>query len=629
MEKVADWDAFRMELVQNFRSAYLEDPRIEQVGAWKGSLQYLARLLSPMSRLHDLALLEYRLPFSGERIDFVLLGMGQSGKPLAYIVELKGWRSAANYCLDFVLADGERRVNPEYQLRNYIGKIVHSHSASELFDVDGSVLIYNLTRADSGIALHCSHFYKGEEDEARRYLQECFDGPLDAATADKFVNGQYTQSTKLFDAVNIYFDKMLSASNAFLAQEGYGLSTEQLSLVDEIIESVRNNEHHAYFIRGAPGSGKTLVALHLLLRGLAEKKQTVLAYRNNRLIESLKEVTNEPAERVHIDVPIKFYSTGRPWNPGLAEPAYRGPKFNLAIFDEAQRMKIENIDLALLRGTTTVFLYDESQILNADEEGTERNFLERAASAGVKQEVRRLEGVYRVQGGRAYHEWVETLLSSPGATTAPSTSEAYDFRVFSSPEGLFNQLRAKRAAKDRVALVAAFTETPGDSKDSKSDRNIRIAPRLPSGLDVYSGMTEEVHWLMNPKIDYVPFWVKGGSDRLDRCASIYGCQGFEVDYAGVIWGRDFVVRRGQWEVGDHCEDGKTGRPPLKRIMELAKSNPESRSLALQLLKNRYRIFLTRGIKGTYLFCEDAETTRFFQNLTLQPPPLLPQQKGRR
>lgn len=486
--------------------------------------------------------------------------------------------------------------------------------------------MYNLMRGNSGISLHCNHFYGGEEDGARQLLEDRFDGPLDETTADKFVNGQYTQSKKLFDAVNTYFDDILNASNTLLAEEGYGLSTEQLSLVDEIIEDVQKRRQVTYFIQGAPGSGKTLVAIHLLLRGLAERKQSILTYRNNRLIESLKEVTSEPSREAHIDVPIKFYSTGRPWNPGLAEPGYRGPKFDLAIFDEAQRMKIENIDLALLRGTVTVFLYDQSQILNADEEGTDHNFLERSASAGITAVTRRLEGVYRVQGGRAYHDWVESLLSRPSSIGSPPTSGAYDFRVLSSPQDLFAELRSRREERERVALIAAFTETPGDQNGPKSVSNLRISSRLPSGLDVYSGLTEEVYWLMNPKTDYVPFWVKGGSDRLDRCASIYGCQGFEVDYSGVVWGRDFVVRNGEWEVGDHCEDGKTGRPPLKKIMALARRNPESRSLALGLLKNRYRIFLTRGIKGTYVFCEDAETARFLQNLMLAPAPL-PQQRG--
>ncbi|WP_156770007.1 DNA/RNA helicase domain-containing protein [Methanocaldococcus sp. FS406-22] len=35
---------------------------------------------------------------------------------------------------------------------------------------------------------------------------------------------------------------------------------------------------------------------------------------------------------------------------------------------------------------------------------------------------------------------------------------------------------------------------------------------------------------------------------------------------------------------------------------------------MKLLVNRYRIFLTRGIKGTYVFCEDEETRKFLKDL---------------
>ena len=45
---------------------------------------------------------------------------------------------------------------------------------------------------------------------------------------------------------------------------------------------------------------------------------------------------------------------------------------------------------------------------------------------------------------------------------------------------------------------------------------------------------------MNPKKDYAPFWVCGDSNKLESCASVYGAQGFEADYTGVIWGRDLV-----------------------------------------------------------------------------------------
>ncbi len=117
---------------------------------------------------------------------------------------------------------------------------------------------------------------------------------------------------------------------------------------------------------------------------------------------------------------------------------------------------------------------------------------------------------------------------------------------------------------------------------------------------------------MDPKKDYVPFWVKGESNRLEKCASIYGCQGFETDFAGIVWGRDFIYCNGKWEIGKNCEDN-IGKPSLKVVLSQAKKEDTvAKKQALKLLINRYRIFLTRGIKGTYIFCEDVETAIFFK-----------------
>ncbi len=104
--------------------------------------------------------------------------------------------------------------------------------------------------------------------------------------------------------------------------------------------------------------------------------------------------------------------------------------------------------------------------------------------------------------------------------------------------------------------------------------------------------------------------VNGDSNKLEKCASIYGCQGFEADYIGLIWGRDFVIRNGKWQLGDGCEDN-IGSPSIKRIIIEAKAGDIlKQKLAFKLLRNRYRIFLTRGMKGTFIFFEDDETRDF-------------------
>jgi DUF2075 family protein len=111
---------------------------------------------------------------------------------------------------------------------------------------------------------------------------------------------------------------------------------------------------------------------------------------------------------------------------------------------------------------------------------------------------------------------------------------------------------------------------------------------------------------MDPKSDYTPFWLEGESNNLDTVSSIYGCQGFESDYVGVVWGRDFIRRGDSWKIGD----SKIITDNIDGLQTSTRNDPE---LALKLLQNRYRIFLTRGMLGTTIFCEDAETGKYLKD----------------
>ena len=81
------------------------------------------------------------------------------------------------------------------------------------------------------------------------------------------------------------------------------------------------------------------------------------------------------------------------------------------------------------------------------------------------------------------------------------------------------------------------------------------------------------------------------------CVYIYTAQGFEFDYGGVIFGTDLVYRHGQGWVGQpqHSHD-----KPVKRS-----------GLAFDsLVKNTYRVLLTRGLRGCFLCFLDKETEQF-------------------
>ncbi len=604
---------------ETFRNVYGEYPNIEQIKAWESSIKYLKKALDDRN-IHELTIVfEYGLPFSNERIDFLIFGKYENNKPAAIVFELKGWKGARKTKSDLiVISDLGKSVHPEYQVENYSGKIKFSHSEADNFNISTAVLMYNATPENVNLDFKSHVFFKKDIHKLRSFIRNNLPNPLALEYTVGFLNGKYLQSKKLFDAIKKHFKDLQRQSYLTLAENGWGLSSEQLELVDEVIQDLKSDENNVvYLIQGAPGSGKTLIAIHLLLSSLNQGFQTVLAYRNNRLINSIRNIFDSISSG--LSSAIKFYSVGpRAGFKGVAEKKFNGPpSLDFVIYDEAQRMTKENIYYALQRAKITVFFYDEKQILNANEEGTTANLKTEANNQNKIVKERCLRGFYRVEGGNQYHKFVETLINNPNKINDGLTKswiKHYDLQVFENIENLLRELKNKKEQGFKVALIAAFTESPGDNHKKDSIRNLRIGYPLYSGFNIYKNFKGRIYWLMDPINDYVPFWVNGESNKLEKCASIYGCQGFETDYAGIIWGRDYVLKNGNWELGDNCEDN-IDRPSLKDLFAKAKnSDYEAYAKARFLLVNRYRILLTRGIKGTYIFCEDLDTAKFLKRI---------------
>jgi DUF2075 family protein len=105
---------------------------------------------------------------------------------------------------------------------------------------------------------------------------------------------------------------------------------------------------------------------------------------------------------------------------------------------------------------------------------------------------------------------------------------------------------------------------------------------------------------LSPGVPKAHLWAYE-SGGIDQIGCIYTAQGFEFDYVGVIWGPDLVYNfeHQSWQ-GDKKQSHDT---VVKR----------SKDQFTDLVKNTYRVLLSRGLKGCYVHFMDKDTERFVRS----------------
>lgn len=562
------------DLIDAYRDYLSEHPGVSQVSVWESLTGEMINIINGYPSFAEFPI------FNLERADYVIVDTDA-----ALIIEAKGWKNIERVDERVVKADGKLHLDPCYQLSNYVSKFNYFHSSGQVVKYSGLLFLYNnrtYTSDDSEIV----HTYEELGSRIAKLRK-----PGSQAIVNKVLNGDFHVSDDFIELISQNKEAMISKASETLLGRGYGLTENQALLIHDVLSAVENEEDRTFLVRGSSGSGKTLVAVDLLLEAFLKGYQVFLAYRNNRLLQTLRQILETKDRKYNLSPKILYYSTGK--NVGIGEanfPAEKYGKIDLIIYDEAQRMTESVIKVTQSRSTVKVYFYDESQILIGDEAGTLQNF-EKSCSNVTKYEF---PSVFR--SPIPYLKFVSNLLQDASA----KEFSGYRVKIFENITDMFDDLRKLHNGGNKLALMCAFTESKGDIQNPTSIDNRRIGFPLRSDLDIYKGTNLDVYWLMDPQTEYPRYW-SGKIDPLSRCASVYGSQGFEAQYAGLVWGRDMIWRNGWIVNGDPITDGIGNQHSLKRLSKI------DRDKALLLLRNRYYIMLTRAIKGTDIFFEDPET----------------------
>jgi len=243
-----------------------------------------------------------------------------------------------------------------------------------------------------------------------------------------------------------------------------------------------------------------------------------------------------------------------------------------------------------------VFFIDDNQVVRPNEIGSVEYLKRYAEKYNCKVFEYELEAQFRCNGSDAFVNWVNNTLGiKRTANVIWEQHEEFDFRILSSPEELERAIREKVAQGFTGRLTAGFCwdwSMPDEHGNLKEDVVIGDFKRpwnaRPEAKRLAKGIPPASLWAYDP-------------NGINQVGCIYTAQGFEFDYAGVIFGLDlrYDFDKQKW-VGDKTQSADT---VVKR----------SKEKFTDLVKNTYRVLLSRGMKGCYVYFMDKDTERFFKS----------------
>jgi hypothetical protein len=239
-----------------------------------------------------------------------------------------------------------------------------------------------------------------------------------------------------------------------------------------------------------------------------------------------------------------------------------------------------------------VFLLDSNQVVRKGETGTPE-YIENEARAMGLQVIRiDLDGQFRCGGSRLYENWLNAFLELEEKGFISWTEDPnFKVEVVNSPEQMESQLRDLASEGYKSRITAGYCWTWHDpNPDGTLPFDVKIGewskPWNVKGDRGVGGYMSGELWAIDPK-------------GFDQIGCVYTAQGFEYDWNGVIFGPDLVWRSNKWVgVASGSKD-----PAMKGISEKQFD---------VLVKNTYKVLLTRGLAGTLLFSVDPETQEYFK-----------------
>ncbi len=600
------------QLAERFFDEYRYKPAMSEVNAWQNSLRAMADVLQ-LADLRDQGILvELRLPLTSKRLDCLITGSNPDQGDSAVIVELKQWtdvgRSNITDCVTIAHAGGRRKdhLHPSAQVRNYQRYLLDTHPAFS----DGGVTVGScaylhnarfdpsspIWSADASLTDAYPAFAGDQADGLATFLDDRVTGPDDGSILDRVADATFKPHKRLLDHV----------ARVIRNEPSFVLLDEQQVAFNAIIDEVRaagENKHPvAFLVRGGPGTGKSVIAVNLVAELSALSLRSIHATGSKAFTENLRQKVGGRAGAL-FSYFMSLAGTPGAFDVVILDEAHRirevsGNRFTPA----AKRTGKSQIEDLMDAGRVTVFFIDDLQVVRPYEVGSSELIESAAAARGVEVREFELEAQFRANGSDAFIQWIDNTLE---VDRTPQVlwpmDDSFEFRVVPSVHELDRLIRLRASEGLNARLVAGFCWPWSDpDPDGQLPPDVVVGDwqrpwnAKPESGALAAGVPKSYYWATDP----------GG---IQQVGCVYTAQGFEFDYVGVIIGRDLVYRPGE---------GWIGQPEESKDSVVRRTR--DRDAFMAFIKNTYRVLLTRGLRGCYVYFMD-DTSRDFVLSRLERP----------
>lgn len=594
-------DSIATEIENNIYNKMHRRTAQSEFRSWENSMEYMYKVLNDYDIPEDSGIaIEYNLPQTSKRVDFIISGYDAKNAPNVIIIELKQWDKIdaveGQDALVETFTGGALRkvVHPSYQAWSY---------AAMIYDYNQNVQVESITLHPC-VYMHNYRKSIPERLEQEQYKEYVEDAPIfgrgEVHKLRDFIkksvvygdnkkllydidNGKIKPSKSLQDSIK----SMIEGNREFIMLD------EQKVVYEEIITTslkcMTDHKKRTVIVKGGPGTGKTVVAVNLLAKLTNEGLFVQYTSKNSapRNVYAKKLTGHKKSSINNMFKGSGAYIDAEPdiVDTIICDEGHRltartqlGPK----IAGENQVKEIINA------GLCSVFFIDENQRVTLSDIGSVSEIHKWAEFYNSEVSEMELVSQFRCNGSDGYLAWIDDVLEIRETANFDMRDVDYDIRIVDSPEEVRKLILERNKIQNHSRILAGYCWAW--LNEGKNDTNVH---------DIKIG-DFEMSWNLGNTSTFAI-----DENSVNEIGCIHTSQGLEFDYVGVIIGDDMRFEDGHI-ITDYTKRAKTDQS-LKGIVKLYRENPEEAlKQADEIIKNTYRTLMTRGMKGCYIYCTDKE-----------------------